>query len=106
MAIIWEKNEPGEQEEITYKYVILYICLCMPCVQCIMYYLVVQDEFPSILTLSTLHCRELLDQTCQIANVLRNAEVQKGDKVMIYMPMMPLAVAAMLACARMGAIHW
>ena len=50
--------------------------------------------------------RELLDQTCQIANVLRNAGVQKGDKVMIYMPMMPLAVAAMLACARMGAVHW
>ena len=50
--------------------------------------------------------RELLEQTCQIANVLRNAGVQKGDKVMIYMPMMPLAVAAMLACARMGAVHW
>ena len=50
--------------------------------------------------------RELLDQTCQIANVLRNAGVQKGDKVMIYMPMMPLAVATMLACARMGAVHW
>ena len=53
-----------------------------------------------------LHHRELLDQTCQIANVLRNAGVQKGDEVMIYMPAMPLAVAAMLACARMGAIHW
>ena len=52
------------------------------------------------------HCRELLEQTCQIANVLRDAGVQKGDKVMIYMPMMPLAVAAMLACARMGAVHW
>ena len=50
--------------------------------------------------------RELLEQTCQIANVLRNVGVQKGDKVMIYMPMMPLAVAAMLACARMGAVHW
>ena len=78
-----------------------------------MYYLVVQDEFPSniinftlILALSILHCRELLEQTCQIANVLRDAGVQKGDKVMIYMPMMPLAVAAMLACARMGAVHW
>ena len=56
--------------------------------------------------LLTAHCRELLDQTCQIANVLRNAGVQKGDKVMIYMPAMPLAVAAMLACARMGAVHW
>ena len=50
--------------------------------------------------------RELLDQTCQIANVLRDVGVKKGDKVMIYMPAMPLAVAAMLACARMGAVHW
>ena len=50
--------------------------------------------------------RELLEKTCQIANVLSNAGVKKGDKVMIYMPAMPLAVAAMLACARMGAVHW
>jgi len=50
--------------------------------------------------------RELLENTCRIANVLRNAGVEKGDKVMIYMPAMPLAVAAMLACARMGAVHW
>ena len=56
--------------------------------------------------LSTLDFRELLDQTCQIANVLRDVGVKKGDKVMIYMPAMPLAVAAMLACARMGAVHW
>ena len=50
--------------------------------------------------------RELLENTCRIANVLRNSGVEKGDKVMIYMPAMPLAVAAMLACARMGAVHW
>jgi len=50
--------------------------------------------------------RKLLDQTCQIANVLRDVGVKKGDKVVIYMPAMPLAVAAMLACARMGAVHW
>ena len=56
--------------------------------------------------LLTAHCRELFEQTCQIANVLSNAGVRKGDKVMIYMPAMPLAVAAMLACARMGAVHW
>ena len=56
--------------------------------------------------LSTLDFRELLEQTCQIANVLRDVGVKKGDKVMIYMPAMPLAVAAMLACARMGAVHW
>jgi len=53
-----------------------------------------------------LYQRELLEKTCQIANVLRKAGVAKGDKVMIYMPAMPLAVAAMLACARMGAVHW
>jgi len=50
--------------------------------------------------------RELLKKTCQIANALRNAGVKKGNTVMIYMPAMPLAVAAMLACARMGAVHW
>ena len=60
----------------------------------------------SFLKLILSDIRELLDQTCQIAHVLGNAGVQKGDKVMIYMPMMPLAVAAMLACARMGAVHW
>ena len=49
---------------------------------------------------------ELHEKTCQIANVLRNAGLEKGDTVMIYMPAMPLAVAAMLACARMGAVHW
>ena len=54
----------------------------------------------------SLDIRELLDQACQIANVLKNAGIQKGEKVMIYMPIMPLAVAAMLACARMGAVHW
>ena len=50
--------------------------------------------------------RELLEKTCQIANMLKKAGVTKGDKVMIYMPAMPLAVAAMLACARTGAVHW
>ena len=49
--------------------------------------------------------RELLDKTCQLANVLKTQGVQKGDRVVIYMPMSPLAVASMLACARIGAVH-
>ena len=44
--------------------------------------------------------------TCRVANVLRREEVKKGDRVAIYMPICPLQVAAMLACARIGAIHW
>ncbi|TUI06153.1 Acetyl-coenzyme A synthetase 2-like, mitochondrial [Bagarius yarrelli] len=48
---------------------------------------------------------ELLEMTCRLANVLKNCGVRKGDRVAIYMPMCPQAVAAMLACARMGAVH-
>jgi acetyl-CoA synthetase len=48
---------------------------------------------------------ELLDMTCQLANVLRRDGVKKGDRVAIYMPMSPLLVASMLACARIGAVH-
>ena len=43
--------------------------------------------------------------TNRIANVLRNQRVKKGDIVAIYMPVSPMAVASMLACARIGAIH-
>ena len=49
--------------------------------------------------------RELLEMTCQLANTLKTHGVRKGDRVAIYMPMSPLAVAAMLACARIGAVH-
>ncbi|XP_041108085.1 acetyl-coenzyme A synthetase 2-like, mitochondrial [Polyodon spathula] len=49
--------------------------------------------------------RELLETTCQLANTLRRHGVQKGERVAIYMPVSPLAVAAMLACARIGAVH-
>ncbi|MDX6652981.1 MAG: acetyl-CoA synthetase [Solirubrobacterales bacterium] len=48
---------------------------------------------------------ELLDTTQRFANVLRSLGIAKGDVVGIYMPMVPEAVAAMLACARIGAIH-
>jgi acetyl-CoA synthetase len=49
--------------------------------------------------------RELYEQVCRMANVLKSRNVQKGDRVCIYMPMIPEAVYAMLACARIGAIH-
>lgn len=43
--------------------------------------------------------------TCRLANTLKKYGIQKGDRVAIYMPATPLAVAAMLACARIGAVH-
>jgi len=49
--------------------------------------------------------RELLDEVARFAGVLKNQGVEKGDRVIIYMPMIPEAVVAMLACARLGAIH-
>jgi acetyl-CoA synthetase len=42
---------------------------------------------------------------CRLANALKSLNVQKGDRVIIYMPMVPEAVYAMLACARIGAVH-
>ncbi|GHB30995.1 acetate--CoA ligase [Mongoliitalea lutea] len=49
--------------------------------------------------------QELYEQVCQFANVLLSKGIQKGDRVIIYMPMIPEAAVAMLACARIGAIH-
>ena len=49
--------------------------------------------------------RELLDITARLAGGLADLGVAKGDRVLIYMPMVPEAVAAMLACARLGAVH-
>ncbi|OAF71366.1 hypothetical protein A3Q56_00858 [Intoshia linei] len=66
-ALIWDKNEPGQQEHYSYK--------------------------------------ELLVLTCKIGNVFRKYDIKKGDVIAIYMPHTPLAVATMLACARIGAIH-
>ena len=48
---------------------------------------------------------QLLEQTCRMANVLKAQGVRSGDRVVIYMPMIPEAAYAMLACARIGAIH-
>ena len=49
--------------------------------------------------------RELYSHVCRLANALRSRGVKKGDRVCIYMPMIPEAAYAMLACARIGAIH-
>ncbi|XP_060119356.1 acetyl-coenzyme A synthetase 2-like, mitochondrial isoform X1 [Heteronotia binoei] len=67
VALIWEKDEPGQEDQITY--------------------------------------RELLEMTCRLANTLKREGVKKGDRVTIYMPPCPMAVASMLACSRIGAIH-
>jgi acetyl-CoA synthetase len=49
--------------------------------------------------------RELHAEVCKFANTLKNLGVSKGDRVAIYMPMIPEAAVAMLACARIGAVH-
>jgi acetyl-CoA synthetase len=49
--------------------------------------------------------RELYDNTCRMANVLKGMGVGRGDRVVLYLPMIPEAAYAMLACARIGAIH-
>ncbi len=54
---------------------------------------------------STVTYRELHDAVCRLANALRSRGVRKGDRVCIYMPMIPEAAYAMLACARIGATH-
>ena len=49
--------------------------------------------------------RELHAEVCKCANMLKNLGVQKGDRITIYLPMIPEAAVAMLACARIGAVH-
>jgi len=49
--------------------------------------------------------RELHDEVCRFANALKSRGVNRGDRVCLYMPMIPEAAVAMLACARIGAIH-
>ena len=56
-------------------------------------------------TKSTLSYRELRDTTAKLAGALAALGVGKGDRVIVYMPMVPEAVIAMLACARLGAVH-
>jgi propionyl-CoA synthetase len=56
-------------------------------------------------TLRTYTYRELRDETARFAGVLRDLGVERGDRVIIYLPMIPEAVVSMLACARIGAVH-
>jgi len=67
VAIIWEGDDPGVSQKITY--------------------------------------RKLHEEVCRFANVLKANGVKKGDRVTIYLPMIPAAAYAMLACARIGAVH-
>ncbi|MHA6962540.1 acetate--CoA ligase [Zobellella denitrificans] len=67
VAIIWEGDDPGESEQISY--------------------------------------RDLYERVCRLANALKAQGVGKGDVVTLYMPMIPEAAVAMLACARIGAVH-
>ena len=53
----------------------------------------------------TLTYKELHAETCRFANVLKSRGINAGDRVIIYMPMVPEAAIAMLACARIGAVH-
>ncbi|MDR9390279.1 MAG: acetate--CoA ligase [Wenzhouxiangella sp.] len=54
---------------------------------------------------TTLTYRQLHEQVCRLANALKSQGVHKGDRVTLYMPMIPEAAIAMLACARIGAVH-
>jgi acetyl-CoA synthetase len=54
---------------------------------------------------ATISYRQLHEQVSKFANVLKSRGVKKGDRVSIYMPMVPEAAVAMLACARIGAVH-
>lgn len=59
------------------------------------------DDKPNrVITYQQLH-----DEVCRVANTLKQLGVKKGDRVCIYLPMIPEAVYAMLACARIGAVH-
>jgi len=62
-------------------------------------------DSPVTQTVQTISYAELQDQVARFAGVLRGQGVEKGDRVLLYMPMIPQSVVAMLACARLGAVH-
>jgi len=62
-----------------------------------------ESDDPNVSTKVTY--RELHEQVCRLANVLRDRGVKKGDRVCLYLPMVVEAAVAMLACARIGAVH-
>jgi acetyl-CoA synthetase len=53
----------------------------------------------------TITYAELLDEVCRLSNVMKHLGVERGDRIAIYMPMIPEAIVAMLACTRIGAAH-
>ena len=67
VALVWEKDEPGQEERVTYS--------------------------------------QLLEMVSRLANCLKEAGVRRGDVVALYLPVTPVAVAAMMATARIGAVH-
>jgi len=67
VAIIWEGDNPDQNENISYQ--------------------------------------QLHDRVCQLANAMKELGIKKGDRVCLYMPMIPEAVYSMLACTRIGAVH-
>ncbi len=82
------------------------------CYQCVDRHLAARGEQTAIIwegnqpgNSKKLSFRELHLEVCRFANVLKAHGVQKGDRVCIYMPMVPEATIAMLACARIGAVH-
>src|SRR6266852_1630703 len=62
-------------------------------------------DSPVTSTITALTYAELRDQVARVAGALQRQGIGKGDRVIIYMPMVPEAIMAMLACARIGAIH-
>jgi propionyl-CoA synthetase len=62
-------------------------------------------DSPVTSTIATFSYFELRDEVARVAGALRRQGIGKGDRVIIYMPMVPQAVVAMLACARIGAVH-
>ncbi|WP_203300572.1 propionyl-CoA synthetase [Marinobacter sediminum] len=62
-------------------------------------------DSPVTNTQQTFSYNELTDSVARFAGVLKNQGIEKGDRVIIYMPMIPEAVIAMLGCARIGAVH-
>jgi propionyl-CoA synthetase len=65
----------------------------------------IHHDSPVTGTRRTLSYAELLDEVARFAGALRSLGVEQGDRVVVYMPMVPEAVVAMLACARIGAVH-
>lgn len=72
-------------------------------VTCLQVAILHEGDEPGVVTKLTYE--ELLRQVCRVANAMREVGVKKGDFVTLYMPMVPEAAVAMLACARLGAPH-